>query len=265
MNENLTDFWPLRINLPKIWVGYVIAAIMAYLVYLEVNASSSVFIWITIIGVAYWFFCVYRIHNILDIITNFQYPISPSKAILGHFIPFYNIYWVFKWPNELANFVNRIVPTRGMAKGWSGIFLLLGGIMFSGVLGVVFIFGVLGYCNSKIRRAIMLLFLSYTSYEREETQSSLGREGQESESSEYYAFQDSLASEEEKAKYYGRVLNLKGKVTTENIKTSYRELIGKYHPDKVQHLGEEFQEIAKKKTKEINNAYEYFNNKYNIK
>ena len=102
-------------------------------------------------------------------------------------------------------------------------------------------------------------------YEREETQSSLGREGQESESSEYYAFQDSLASEEEKARYYGRVLNLKGKVTTENIKASYRELMSKYHPDKVQHLGEEFQEIARKKTKEINVAYEYFRNKYNFK
>ena len=44
--------------------------------------------------------------------------------------------------------------------------------------------------------------------------------------------------------------------TQEEIKAAYREMISKYHPDKVAHLGEEFQEIAKARAKAINQAYE---------
>ena len=42
------------------------------------------------------------------------------------------------------------------------------------------------------------------------------------------------------------------------IKKAYRKLSMKYHPDKVRHLGEEFQKIAETKMKEINVAYDYF-------
>lgn len=56
-------------------------------------------------------------------------------------------------------------------------------------------------------------------------------------------------------------------VTTEDdlttIRTKYRELLAKYHPDKVQHLGMEFQEMAERKTKVITEAYEFFQKKYN--
>ena len=68
----------------------------------------------------------------------------------------------------------------------------------------------------------------------------------------------------EKAKRYGKVLGLHGKVTIDDIKQNYRDLIAKYHPDKVQHLGEELQRVAEAKTKEINEAYEYFKKKYSF-
>lgn len=41
----------------------------------------------------------------------------------------------------------------------------------------------------------------------------------------------------------------------EQIKTAYRKLANKYHPDKVLHLGEEFRELAEKRFKEIQKAY----------
>lgn len=40
------------------------------------------------------------------------------------------------------------------------------------------------------------------------------------------------------------------------IKKAYRDLMAKYHPDRVQHLGEEFKELAASKTTAINKAYE---------
>ena len=35
-----------------------------------------------------------------------------------------------------------------------------------------------------------------------------------------------------------------------------------YHPDKVSNMAKELQELALKRTKEINEAYEYFKKKY---
>ena len=45
------------------------------------------------------------------------------------------------------------------------------------------------------------------------------------------------------------------------IKATYRTAIAQYHPDKVSALGAEIQDVAEKKAKEINQAYQYFRNK----
>lgn len=74
----------------------------------------------------------------------------------------------------------------------------------------------------------------------------------------------SIDPEAEKAKRYGKTLGLRGKVTVQDIRRNYKDLIAKYHPDKVQHLGEELQRVAETKTKEINEAYEYFKKKYSF-
>ncbi len=52
------------------------------------------------------------------------------------------------------------------------------------------------------------------------------------------------------------VLGVKKNATREEIKTAYRKLAGKYHPDRVTHLGDEFQDLAEKKFKEIQQAYQ---------
>ncbi len=45
------------------------------------------------------------------------------------------------------------------------------------------------------------------------------------------------------------------------IKRAYRRLAGKYHPDKVNYLGEEFKGLAEKKFKEIQEAYQELANR----
>ena len=42
----------------------------------------------------------------------------------------------------------------------------------------------------------------------------------------------------------------------EEIRRRYKEKLLQYHPDRVQHLGKEFQEIAERRTKEITEAYQ---------
>ncbi|HCC48011.1 MAG TPA: hypothetical protein DEQ38_07860 [Elusimicrobia bacterium] len=52
------------------------------------------------------------------------------------------------------------------------------------------------------------------------------------------------------------VLGVPEGASDEEIKHAYRELANKYHPDKVSHLGEEFKELAHKRFKEIQAAYQ---------
>lgn len=51
------------------------------------------------------------------------------------------------------------------------------------------------------------------------------------------------------------VLNIEKTASDQEIKKAYRQLANKYHPDKVQHLGEEFRKLAEKRFKEIEEAY----------
>lgn len=52
------------------------------------------------------------------------------------------------------------------------------------------------------------------------------------------------------------VLGLEHNATQAQIKNAYRQLVNKYHPDKVQHLGDEFKELAESRFKEIQRAFE---------
>ena len=64
---------------------------------------------------------------------------------------------------------------------------------------------------------------------------------------------------------YKAIFGFIGPYTKDDVRKRYIELMKKYHPDKVLHLGKEFQVIAEEKTKMIQEAYEYFKVTYNIK
>lgn len=52
------------------------------------------------------------------------------------------------------------------------------------------------------------------------------------------------------------VLGIAPTAKKEEIQSAYRKLVSQYHPDKVAHLGKEFQELAERRFKEIQAAYE---------
>lgn len=52
------------------------------------------------------------------------------------------------------------------------------------------------------------------------------------------------------------VLGVPRGASVDEIKRAYRKLAAKYHPDKVDHLGDEFKVLAEKRFKEIQDAYQ---------
>jgi DnaJ like chaperone protein len=51
------------------------------------------------------------------------------------------------------------------------------------------------------------------------------------------------------------ILGVGSDASLEDIKRAYKRLANQYHPDKVQHLGDEFKELAERRFKEIQKAY----------
>ena len=68
------------------------------------------------------------------------------------------------------------------------------------------------------------------------------------------AFEREKGHEEERDAY--EILGIGRGASTEEISGAYRRLVGQYHPDKVNHLGEEFRVLAEKRFKEIQQAYQ---------
>ena len=57
------------------------------------------------------------------------------------------------------------------------------------------------------------------------------------------------------------VLGLYDGAKPAEIKKAYRDLAGKYHPDRVAHLGPELVELTSEKLKQINAAHDFLNGK----
>lgn len=52
-----------------------------------------------------------------------------------------------------------------------------------------------------------------------------------------------------------RVLEIEPSASDEDVKKAYRDMAKKFHPDKVEHIGEDFKNLAEDKFKSINEAY----------
>jgi hypothetical protein len=146
--------------LPTLWFGFAIAVLLivvevgeAILQHAETTTLLFLILWLS--GLTYWLVCVYKIHKVLAEMGTGGYPVSPAKAAGFHLIPFYDVYWIFHWPNQIARFLNVRGASVRMPIGWPGFFLLLGLLLkgIDGGLGLLVMFGVLVYIQRKITAA----------------------------------------------------------------------------------------------------------------
>ena len=101
---------------------------------------------------------------------------------------------------------------------------------------------------------------TYSSYSSKSNENK-NQNYQKSQSKEQHSYNNTNLKDD---LYYYSVLGLSNRATVDDIKKAYKTLISQYHPDKVSNLGSDLQNLAKKKTQEINEAYQYFKNKFNF-
>jgi len=72
--------------------------------------------------------------------------------------------------------------------------------------------------------------------------------------------QGGIDPKEEAEKDPYQILGVDRNASQQEIKSAFRKQAQRYHPDRVSHLGEEFQQLAKEKFQEIQKAYEILSN-----
>jgi hypothetical protein len=154
---------PVRHPLPMIWPGYVLAFVLLVVDFGEAifdpsradDISTPLWILSNIAFIAYWLFCIHRVHVVLRDVSGGLYPVSPGKAVGFHFIPFFNLYWIFRWTNAIADFINANSAVR-MTRVWPGVFLLGALIVarFAGEVSCLIDFSVMLYIVRKLGRAL---------------------------------------------------------------------------------------------------------------
>ena len=99
---------------------------------------------------------------------------------------------------------------------------------------------------------VLILIVRYIMRIRRAKQGAQGQQYQQDQQTNREAHQDTDSGDQDPYRILGVAPNAK----KDEIQSAYRKLANQYHPDKVAHLGKEFQELAEKRFKEIQAAYE---------
>lgn len=153
---------------PKIWVGYFlgmatavaeIAAITMHPEFLQAQFPvPPLYLFLAnFVSLVYWLVCVYELHVVVAFATQSEYPIKPLRAAWFHLIPIYGLFWVYKWPRELARFVNSRFPSPVMRPEKTGYLVFLAFAFFLVLargLGMILLFWALSYLSAALRLAL---------------------------------------------------------------------------------------------------------------
>jgi hypothetical protein len=147
---------------PSVWLGFLFPAAFFFteilFVALELDEKAvAAFLQLLMVGGGfYWLVCVYKIHQVLRELTRGSYPFSPIGATLRHIVPLFNIYWVFKWPSELSNYLTTKGRVQMISGSLLGLLLLLSMLLrwVDGAIAMGVTFGVTMYLSNKLREHV---------------------------------------------------------------------------------------------------------------
>jgi hypothetical protein len=149
--------------IPKVWLGFIFP--VGFLIGEFVDLSSNTkglgpIPIVSLIGaIIFWLFCVASFHSVLCSVSNDQYPISPSKAVLYHFVPIYNLYWLYKWPKVMADAINKTGKVKVLRGDVVGLIFLVSLLLrlCDGAIGLAVMFSMGCYLSAKLKSFIRML------------------------------------------------------------------------------------------------------------
>ncbi len=122
----------------------------------ELMLAMSLFVIMGLGASVFYYFCVYRFHQVVCAAPGWQHPVTPRRAVGFHFIPFYNFYWVCKWPLELGRFLGWCMPKPGIS--WQlGLVYIAGqllGLLVSPAASVFVAMALLTYVQRRMKAAL---------------------------------------------------------------------------------------------------------------
>lgn len=153
---------------PRIWVGYFLglATLLAEMIAITLHPELAkepmlippLYLFLAnFISLIYWLVCVYEFHLILRQATAGTYPVKPLRAACFHLIPIYGLYWVFKWPRELARFVNSRLNASLMNPDKTGLAVFAAFTVFLVLdrgFGMILLFWAASYLSRGLRLAL---------------------------------------------------------------------------------------------------------------
>ncbi len=153
---------------PRIWIGYLLgfATMIAEMIALKLHPELAkepllippLYLFLAnFISLIYWLVCVYEYRVVLSQATAGAYPIKPLRAAWFHLIPIYGLYWIFKWPRELARFVNSRLEAPLMKPDRTGLAVFIAFIVFLVLdrgLGMILLFWAASYLSRCLRFAL---------------------------------------------------------------------------------------------------------------
>jgi len=155
-------------RLPKLWIGYALsfATLVGEMIAVARNPGlvKSVQFGVppleiflpAFLAAVYWLVCIHRYHMVLAHVQGWQHPISPARAVWFHLIPFFNIYWVFRWPYAIAVFVNQRMnaPVMSLWTPGASLFIALVCRIFDPALGTALLFFTCTFISRLLKRAL---------------------------------------------------------------------------------------------------------------
>ena len=155
-------------HLPKIWIGYLLCLLTfldeaAVVARHPEMASKQLFppplhlFLLGFVSLVYWLVCVHKLHVVLAFVPGWKHPVSPARAVWFHFIPIYSIYWLYRWPREVAGFVNWKMRTQALRPPNAGVFMLVSyfSLVLLGPGGLILLFFALSYLTTWVARALV--------------------------------------------------------------------------------------------------------------
>jgi hypothetical protein len=126
---------------PRIWIGYLlgVATLITEMIAITLHPELAkepllippLYLFLAnFISLVYWLVCVYEFHLVLQQASGGTYAIKPVRAAWFHLIPIYGLYWVFKWPRQMAYFVNSRLPAPLMRPDRVGLAVFMAFVVF---------------------------------------------------------------------------------------------------------------------------------------